>query len=149
MFFGLKKTRFTAEQKKKIITAIQNAERKTSGEIHVHLSYAKVEADISASAQNYFQTLKLHESENRNFVLLYLNPSLKKFALYGDASLHEKVGTLFWQSLVHETAAAIRERDLVHGICHAVEKLGHSLKTHFPHLENTPINSLNDLSESD
>jgi len=142
--------RLTIRQKKQILHAIESAEHKTSGELRVHLSYSKEEPNLLESAQARFQELKMDQTRDRNGILLYLNPRLHRFSIYGDIGIHEKVGQAFWEDLVQNVRNAIREKNLTHGIIHAIEAMGRALKMHFPHQNQDLKNELeNDVSESD
>ena len=140
--------KLSSKQKKLIVAAIETAEQQTNGEIRVHLSYAKNETDVINGAKNQFVKLKMHETKEHNGMLLYVNPKAHKFALFGDEGIHQKVGQAFWDNLTQEVRSNIREKDLVHGIIHAVEKMGVSLKTHFPHSSEHKNELENDVSES-
>jgi uncharacterized membrane protein len=118
--------------KGKIVEAIEQAEMGTSGEIRVHLSHDPKETEILAHARACFEKLKMHETRERNAVLLYVNRKLRRFALYGDQGIHEKVGQEFWNSLARRISGHIRERDLTAGILHAVEEISRELQAHFP-----------------
>jgi len=118
--------------KKAIKLELQRAEHETSGVIHVHVSHAKNEPDILESAKKYFVSQNLHSHTHRNGMVLYLNLKLKKFAIFGDEKMHEKVGQVFWDQLTQEVGQYIKEKDLSVGVLHAVQKMGKVLKEHFP-----------------
>jgi uncharacterized membrane protein len=134
--------KFTNQEKTLIIRAIAQAESETSGEIRVHASYAKTEADIAAAAKFQFDRLNMANTTSRNAILLYINPILKKFALYGDEGVHQKVGQKFWDELAREVTGAIREKNRTHGVIHAIAQMGHALRTHFPE----QVSKMNELS---
>jgi uncharacterized membrane protein len=141
--------RLTNEQKKQVIDAIVQAEAETRGELRVHLSYAKAEDDLLKSAQLHFEKLKMHLTEERNGILLYVNPILRKFSVFGDQGIHDKVGQDFWHRLIDEVQTSIRDADMIHGIVHAVNRMGHALKEHFPHRDGQKNELEDDVSESD
>lgn len=146
MVFG---KRLSLSQKKQILNAIVAAEKETSGELRVHLSYSKDETNILEAAQLYFETLEMHQTQERNGMLLYLNPKRHQFSVFGDIGIHQKVGQVFWDHLILEVKHAIRQKDLTQGIVHAVHLMGKALKEHFPHREGQ-INELKDeVTESD
>ncbi len=145
MFFFSKMSR---ANKNKIATAIARAENATDGEIRVHLSYHKVEPDLIAAAKAKFGHLKMHETKLRNGVLLYVNPRLKQFALFGDEGIHEKVKQEYWDQLAERVTRSIKEKDLVHGIIHAIDNIGEVLKMHFPSTGKNANELRNDVSES-
>lgn len=134
-----------------IVSAIREAELQTSGEIRVHLSFSPIHhEDMLPLAQKEFQKLKMHLTRERNGVLLYINPKIRKFALFGDQGIHEKVGQDYWDQLKNELRNKIRDTDLTTGIISAVHEIGMKLKLHFPYDHRNDQDELkNDLSESD
>jgi uncharacterized membrane protein len=134
---------------KKLITeAIRLAEAGTSGEIRVHLSYQKKDQDLLSCANALFHELGMQNTKLRNGTLLYLNPKVRKFAIFGDQGIHEKVGPEFWTKLASEVSIHIREKDITDGIVYAVSAIGAALRTHFPSLEENP-NELSDQVTED
>ena len=134
-------------QKHRIQSAIVVAETGTSGEIRVHLSYRRDEHEILQHAQACFHALGMSHTRYRNGVLLYVNPKIRKFALYGDQGIHACVGQEFWTELANRVSLHIREKNLSEGIIHAVEAIGDALKKHFPY-EAGEINELsNEVTE--
>ena len=141
--------KLSTQEKNQIIKAIEAAELKTSGEIRVHISYSRKEESPLNQAQIKFNQLEMHKTKDRNGVLLYINPKVKKFALYGDQGIHEKLGQEYWNSLKDTLKLKIREKDLTTGIIHAIEELGIQLKKHFPFSKNDQNELINELTESD
>ncbi len=131
---------------KRILEAIRKAEAGTSGEIRVHLSRERIEGELIACAERKFFELGMAATENRNAVLLYVNPRERKFALYGDQGIHEKVGPEFWQKLASEVSAHIRGQNLTEGLIHAVVTIGRALGEHFPSGQNNPDELSNELT---
>ena len=141
--------KFTSEEKAQILNAIGKAELQTSGEIRIHVSYAKDEADFMVAAKLQFDRLKMAETKERNGILLYVNPTLKRFAIYGDQGIHQKVGQDFWESLAKEVSHAIREHNRTHGMVHAILKMGEALKVHFPEQKAKKNELSNEPTESE
>ncbi len=134
--------------KEAIMHAIQAAERKTSGEIRVHIQYSKKDETPLSEAKAIFESLKMHETQERNGVLIYFNPKARKFALYGDSGIHEKLGQHYWDELVTHVRETIREKDLLAGIVDAVHALGEQLEKHFPGSGHNPDELTNEISET-
>lgn len=141
--------RLSSKEKKLIIEAIRSAESHTSGEIRVHLSYSKCDEQPMESAKQNFIKLKMHLTEQRNGMLLYINPKAKKFSLFGDVGIHEKVGQAFWDHLKIAITETIHQQDLVHAITLAVAEMGQQLKLHYPSTTNDQNELSNDISESE
>ncbi len=142
--------KLTSSQKKQIVAAIEKAEKKTSGEIRVHLSYLKIDASPLLEAQKEFVKLKMHETKDRNGILIYINPQARKFALFGDEGIHSKLGQAYWDQLKETLRDNIHHDDLTTGIIKAVMELGSQLALHFPYSHSEDKNELqNDISESE
>ena len=81
-----------------LVAAIREAERHTSGEIRVFISRKTVD-DPVAAAQAAFLRLGMAKTKHRNAVLIFVDPRTRKFAVIGDAGVHEKCGEVFWRDL--------------------------------------------------
>jgi uncharacterized membrane protein len=114
-----------------IVTAIREAEQKTSGEIRVLVSHKHV-ADPVAEAQKEFLRLGMDKSSHRNGVLIFVAPRAHKFAVVGDKAVHEKCGDAFWQKLAEAMTGYFRKAEFTEGIIHGVQKAGELLAEHFP-----------------
>ena len=54
--------------------------------------------DAIAAAQAQFAALGMDKTAERNGVLIYVAPRVRKFAIIGDAGVHTRCGDEFWQS---------------------------------------------------
>jgi len=72
----------------RIVSAIAEAERKTSGEIRVYISHRR-RTDPLAFAQKRFLELGMAKTRHRNAVLIYLVPLTRRFAIVGDEGIHQ------------------------------------------------------------
>jgi uncharacterized membrane protein len=114
-----------------IVTAIREAEQKTSGEIRVLISHKHVD-DAVVTAQKEFIRLGLDQSAERNGVLIFVAPRSKKFAVIGDAAVHAQCGDVFWRQLADAMSDYFRQGDFSAGIAHGIQKAGELLAEHFP-----------------
>jgi uncharacterized membrane protein len=114
-----------------VIAAIQEAERKTSGEIRVFISHKHVE-DPVAAAQEEFMSTGMNKSRERNGVLIFVAPHSHKFAVIGDEAVHAKCGDEFWQKLAEAMTDYFRKSEFTEGIIHGAKKAGELLAEHFP-----------------
>jgi hypothetical protein len=62
---------FSKEEKATIMAAVKEAELNTSGEIRVHIDN-HCKGDVMDRAAWWFGKLKMHKTEKRNGVLIYL-----------------------------------------------------------------------------
>lgn len=113
------------------MTAIQEAEAHTSGEIRLHME-DHCDHRPQDRAAYVFQKLDMHKTEARNGVLFYLSVCDHEFAVIGDLGIHEMVGTPYWEELCDELEREFRSGDFKNGMVHAIQRVGQALKTHFP-----------------
>jgi len=116
----------------RVVSAIREAESKTSGQIRVFIQRGKLNADPLIAARRKFQRLRMHKTRERNAVLVFVAPRAHKFAVVGDTAIHEKCGEEFWQRLVEAMRAHFQKEKFNHAIVEAIEEIGKLLATHFP-----------------
>jgi uncharacterized membrane protein len=114
-----------------IVRAIEAAEAKTTGRIHVTLA-PHFWGGVRAAAHRAFAKLGLANSPDRNGVLIFVVPSRRRFAIVGDTAIHDKVGQEFWERVTAAMTEKIRSGDLTRGLVHAVHEAGRELAAHFP-----------------
>jgi uncharacterized membrane protein len=114
-----------------IVAAIRAAEKKTSGEIRVFLSHQPID-DPVAAAQAQFARLGMVKTRQRNGVLIFVAPRSRKFAVIGDAGVHQLCGEAFWQALAAEMSGHFKNAEFTTGIIHAIQTAGGLLAAHFP-----------------
>lgn len=118
----------------RVVAAIAEAERRTSGEIRVHVTRAKP-PDLEARARLRFEKLGMTKTAERNGILFYIAPALRRFQVLGDSGIHEKCGEELWR----ETAAVLEEHfrrgAFTDGIVAGIRRVGDVLAAHFPRTE--------------
>ncbi len=115
----------------RIVSAIGEAESKTSGEIRVFLSNREVEDPLKA-AEEQFLKLGMAQTKERNGVLLFVAPRSQAFAVIGDAGIHDKCGPGFWSELAERMTGSFRSGDYGGGILAGINRAGEILAQHFP-----------------
>ena len=126
---------FTEEQQGDIRKAITEAEKLTSGEIRVHIENS-FRGSVLDQAAFIFRQLKMHETEQRNGVLIYLAVNNRQFAIIGDAGINAKVPEGFWDKVSELMAGHFREGRFTEGLCAGVKLAGEKLVEYFPYLAN-------------
>ena len=135
----------TKDEQLEVIHAIENAENNTSGEIRIHIE-SKCKEDVLDRAANIFAKLKMHKTELRNGVLIYLATTDKKFAIIGDAGINAKVPEGFWDEIKESMSAKFKEAKFTEGLIIGVSMAGTKLKEFFP-IQHDDINELsNEIS---
>ena len=137
--------KFSQSDKNRILEAIQEAEKQTSGEIRVHAD-TKCSGDPVQNAVAQFERLKMHETKDRNGVLIYIATEDRKLAIIGDQHINEKVSSDYWETTKNQLITAFKKGDYVTGITEAIADVGKKLKVHFPYLSDDKDELTNDLS---
>ena len=99
----------------RVVDAIGDAEKMTSGEIRVHIT-PKCGDDVMKDAVKTFNRLKMYKTRHRNGVLIYVAFESRKFAILGDAGitsvetfLFDFDGDLYGQTITIDFVARLRE----------------------------------------
>lgn len=119
------------DEEQEIVQAIVQAERNTSGEIRVHIERT-TELSHYDRALEVFQELEMHNTEQKNAVLIYIAVDDHKFVIYGDKGINDIVPKNFWESTKNVMQNLFKEGKFKQGIVEGVLKAGHELKEHFP-----------------
>lgn len=135
----------SAEEQKKVLAAISEAELNTSGEIRVHLENFCIGNEVKA-AQKVFQTLNMQNTRERNGVLLYVATYSRKIAIIGDKGIHERLGAAFWDKMVADMIAEFKNNHKAEALVTCILECGKGLKKFFP-LQDDDTNELtNEIS---
>ena len=130
-----------------IVEAIKIAEDHSSGEIRVHIDSTS-EDNFAKKAFGIFQSLKMHETKERNAVLFYINFEQHYLTIIGDEGIHKKVKQQFWDQLHDEITREFSKGNLYEGLKNGILKTGLELKNYFP-VVGENVNELpNDISFS-
>jgi len=142
--FLRRKDFFSEGEKQQIVTAIQAAEKQTSGEIRVYVESRCRFVDPLDRAAELFAGLKMEQTTARNGVLLYVALKDRQMALLGDKGIHEKVGSAFWNKEVKLILSHFNKANYADGIAHVVGEIGEALRTYFPYDKDSDTNELPD-----
>jgi uncharacterized membrane protein len=115
----------------RIVQAIGEAEKKTSGEIRVYISHKK-RHDALTFARKRFQELGMAKTKQRNAVLIYIVPRTRQFAVLGDLGVHQKCGDAFWKEIASAMSGRLKQGQFTEGIVEAIHRLGSVLQQYFP-----------------
>lgn len=123
---------FTEEEEKRIVQAVTEAEKNTSGEIRVHID-KECDGDVLNVATKRFLKLKMDKTAQRNGVLFYLSINDNKFAILGDKGINEKVPDNFWDSIKNTVISHFKKKEFDLGLINGITLTGEKLKHHFPY----------------
>jgi uncharacterized membrane protein len=115
----------------KIIEAIGVFEKRTSGELRVHVANG-THADIMSQARLAFEELGLTATRERNGVLFYVAVADHRFAVLGDKGINEKVPTGFWDEVAAKVSARFAKHEFGIGLVEGIHLAGEALASHFP-----------------
>jgi len=130
-----------ALDQQRIIDAIAAAERKTSGEIRVHIQ-PKAGGEIRNVAERTFERLGMTKTALRNGVLLFIACEEQRFVILGDRGIDEKVPAGFWDDIAAKLTIHFQRGELTDGIVEAIHSAGEQLGAFFPRAES----DINELS---
>ena len=133
---------FNKDEEARIVSAVKEAELKTSGEIRIHVEkHSKL--DPMKRAVEMFEKLGMTKTEQRNGVLIYIATVDHKFAIIGDKGINEAVPEDFWETTKELMAAQFKAGNLAEGIIAGIKNAGIQLKAFFPY-EKGDVNELSD-----
>lgn len=128
----------------RIVAAILDAEARSHGEIRVHVTNQAI-TEVEAAARAQFEKLDMTKTALRNGVLIYVAPRSQKFAVIGDAGIHERCGPTFWSGVAAAMETDFRAGRFTDGIVEGVKEAGDALARYFPREGAKPdVNELSD-----
>jgi uncharacterized membrane protein len=146
MFSLFKRNRefFTGEERESIVEAVRLAEQQTSGEVRVYVEHRCKYVNAIDRAIELFGQLKMHETAQRNAVLVYVATKDRQLAVFGDEGIHKKVGDDYWNAEVKKMIGAFSKDNCAAGLVHCIKDIGQALQHHFPYDRTTDKNELPD-----
>ena len=133
---------FNKEEEARIVGAIREAERASSGEIRVHVEVGARKPALQV-AQRLFHELGMDETKDRNGVLILLAVDRREFAILGDEGINKVVPEDFWDAERDLMQEHFRRGDFATGIELAIQQIGANLKAYFPY-QSDDVNELPD-----
>lgn len=130
------------EEDQRVVEAIQQAERNTSGEIKVHIEN-RCKGDVEQRSLYIFDKLKLNETQLRNGVLIYLAIKDHKFAILGDKGINDVVEDNFWNDVKDLMQNQFKEGRFAEGLEQGIQRCGEKLKAYFPY----QLDDINEVSD--
>jgi uncharacterized membrane protein len=136
----------SAAEEQEIVEAIKVAEKNTSGEIRVHLE-KKTDLDVMQRTLEVFEKLEMHKTKDSNGVLIYVAVKDKKFVIYGDKGINEKVKTTFWDATKEVIQSHFKNGNFKQGLIDGILQAGEELKHHFPYQDDDTDELSNEISK--
>lgn len=132
----------TEAQENIVLQAIKHAERKTSGEIRVHIE-SHCGGHPVERAEVLFHLLDMDKTDLQNGVLFYLAIKDRKFAIIGDKAIDAKVPNEFWETIRDEMRPLLAKNDFDLALEKGINRAGEALAIYFPY-HSDDINELTD-----
>lgn len=145
---SVKDSFLTKQDEDAIVAAIQEAEKNTSGEIRIHIE-AHTEESHYKHAEKVFQQLQMHQTEQRNGVLIYIATQDHKFVILGDEGINKMVSSDFWNATKNLMQDYFRKGNFKEGIVQGILMIGKQLKEFFPCQEGDQDELPNEISKSE
>lgn len=136
----------TQEEEQEIVEAIRIAEKKTSGEIRVHIERT-TSLDAYDRAMEVFHKLKMHETQLQNGVLIYLAVDDHNFVICGDKGINDVVEADFWNCTRDVMVAQFKQNQFKQGLVDGILKAGEQLKKYFPWKDSDSNELSNEISK--
>lgn len=136
---------FNAREQQLLINAIQIAEESTSGEIRIHLENFCFGNEVKA-AKKTFARLNMHQTKERNGVLIYIATLSKKIAIVGDEGIHQKLGNEYWENSILKLTRQFHENRKAEALVECIIECGHLLGKFFPRGHDDKNELSNELS---
>lgn len=133
----------SSQEEAEIISAIQEAEALTSGEIRVHIE-AHSDLDVMERARQIFIHLKMHKTQLHNGVLFYVGVQDHTFAIIGDEGINRVVTNDFWECTKEIVIGHFKKGDFKNGLIKGILNAGSQLKLFFPYNKEHSTNELPD-----
>lgn len=124
------KTFLSPEHREQIITAIREAEGKSSGEIKVYFE-KKCGKELLDRAVEIFYQLNMQKTKLRTGILIYVAYEDQLFAIIGDKGIHEKVPGDFWNNTKTLMAKYFKEEKFTEGLLQGIQLAGEQLRNFF------------------
>ena len=135
---------FSEEEKQQLVAAIQQAEKRTSGEVRIFVESRCRFVDAVDRAKELFLQLGMEKTKERNATLIYIAFEDHQLAILGDEGIHQKVGQEYWNKEVAKIIHEFRSEHILDGICQVVYDIGEALQQFFPYDNETDKNELPD-----
>ena len=139
-----KKKLLNSLDEEKIVNAIRQAEKHTSGEVRVYIESKCRFVDPVDRAIEVFFGLKMDATDEHNGVLVYVALKDRQLAVYGDEGIHAKVGAAYWKNAVQNMLQHVKNDNHIDGICNMILEIGETLQQQYPYVPNDDKNELPD-----
>ncbi len=139
----------SALDQQRVVAAIAAAEKRTSGEIRVHVQKRVGATDIRNLAERTFERLGMAKTLLRNGVLLFIASEDRQFVILGDKGIDDKVPAGFWDDIAAKLTIRFKDGEFTDGIVEAIEAAGEHLQRYFPRAADDVDELSNEIDVTD
>lgn len=136
---------FTAQEQTLLLNAIAEAELLTSGEIRLHIENYCFGNELKA-ARKVFGRLGMHQTAEKNGVLIYIAVRSRKMAMFADEGIYKALGEQYWHELVQQLLSQFKADNKANSLAACIAELGKQLGKFFPRQNNDRNELSNDIS---
>jgi uncharacterized membrane protein len=135
---------FAPGEAERIVEAVREAERTTSGEIRVFVESRCRYVDPINRAGEIFFSLKMDLTDDRNAVLVYVAMRDHQFAIFADEGIYREMGEAYWNTEAKKMLQAFKRESYADGMVSIIQDIGEALKEKFPYNKSEDKNELPD-----
>lgn len=119
------------EELDRLSVKIAAAEKMTSAELCVVLTRSSW-FGIKNKARRLFRRYGLHETAQRNAVMILVDTRSRELLIYGDDGVHQRVGEMFWSDVRDAMLDELRAGRLADALATGIRLVGEKLAVLFP-----------------
>jgi len=123
----------TIDEEQRVVEAIREAEKNTSGEIRVHLESYNKEKPSMQHAWEVFEAIGMHQTRLRNGVLFYVDVKHRVFTIIGDEGINQVVPDNFWDEIKNNVITQFSNGKNADALVEGILQVGKQLKAYFPY----------------
>ncbi len=105
---------------------------------------SQVEEEVFEGAVTSFYSEKLHQTRDKNGILIYISVYEKKVWILADEGINKCIEQRIWDSLAMELSQNIKDGARCQALCNTIKQIGDILQSHFP-IKDDDKNELHDL----
>lgn len=105
---------------------------------------SQVDEEVYEGAVTSFYGEKLHQTRDKNGILIYISLFEKKVWILADEGINELIDQRVWDTLAIELSQSIKDGERCQALCSTINQIGDILQIHFP-IKEDDKNELHDL----
>jgi uncharacterized membrane protein len=135
----------TEAENERVVHAIHEAELQTSAELRIHIENA-CKGSALDRAKIVFKHLKMHETEQKNGVLIYCAAHTRRLAVWGGKGINDLVAEDYWDDAIQLILVYFRQKRHADGLIAGVQEISTKLKEFFPYQSGDTNELSNEIS---